>query len=147
MEEKLLEKFQANGHPNIQGSHKTTLEFTTAKNLTLQGDCIIGVDSQKACFNLSDQLKNILKEKNKFRVKITTDHHKDEFYGYGDPKLSLTHKEDMVFRKSNYICNRTIMIGCSKAAKDIDPLLIDELKNPEKIIKVEIFLVDTIEES
>ena len=38
-------KFSARGHENIRGVHKTTFEFTKEKELTLKGDCIIGVNA------------------------------------------------------------------------------------------------------
>ena len=38
-------KFKAYGHPNITAKHKTTLEFTKDKELSLRGDCIVGVKS------------------------------------------------------------------------------------------------------
>ena len=45
---------------------------------------------------------------------------------------SLTHEKDMVFRKSNYICNRTVLINCSKASSELNRDLIDKLKKTDK---------------
>lgn len=55
---------------------------------------------------------------------------KEVFYGYGHKKLNLKNKKDIVFRKSNFICNRTVLIKCSKAAKDLNRDLINEIKKP-----------------
>ena len=49
--------FNCYGHENITARHKTTLEFTKDRDLSLKGDCIIGV---KADFSLP-QLKNLIK--------------------------------------------------------------------------------------
>ena len=34
------------GHENILATHSRTIEITTDKKLTLQGDCIVGVGSK-----------------------------------------------------------------------------------------------------
>ncbi len=135
------EKFEANGHKNVRGTHKTTLEFTKDTDLSKNGDCIIGIRSQRSCLNLSGNTKTALHSGNKFLVRIAVNHLVDEFIGYGNPKLLLSNKEDMVFRKSNFICDRTIMISCTKAAKDIDRNLINLLKYPETKITVEIYSI------
>ena len=36
-------KFKAYGHENITARHKTTLEFIKDEDLSLKGDCIVGV--------------------------------------------------------------------------------------------------------
>ena len=33
------------GHKNILAKHRNTLEFTKDKDLTLNGDCIVGVNA------------------------------------------------------------------------------------------------------
>ena len=137
----LQEKFEAYGHKNIRGTHKTTLEFTKDTNLSKNGDCIIGIRSQQSCLSLRANTKLALHSGNKFLVRMTVNHLIDEFIGYGSPKLLLSNKEDMVFRKSNFNCNRTIMISCSKAAKDIDRNFINLLKDSETKITVEIFSI------
>lgn len=63
--------FFAYGHPNITAKHKTTFEFTKDSELTLAGDCIIGV---KADFLLSDIKKFISKLKSKkIRIEISVE--------------------------------------------------------------------------
>ncbi len=46
------------GHPNIRAMHEKTIELTKAKDITLRGDCIIGVNANKACIDLSNTIKN-----------------------------------------------------------------------------------------
>ena len=48
----IIEEIEFNGHPEVRGEHKTTMEITTEKHLTEKGDCIIGVNAKVAC-NLS----------------------------------------------------------------------------------------------
>ena len=59
-------KFTAYGHPNITARHKTTLEFTKDKELSLRGDCIVGV---KADFSLSE-IKKFIKSLKTNKIKI-----------------------------------------------------------------------------
>ncbi len=56
------------GHKNITAKHKTTLEFTKERDLSLKGDCIVGV---KADFDLLQLRKFIKSLKNNNKVTIT----------------------------------------------------------------------------
>ena len=57
------------GHPNITAKHKTTLEFTKDKELSLRGDCIIGVNST---FELKE-IKKMIKSGKKIKILIKVD--------------------------------------------------------------------------
>jgi len=50
--------------------------------------------------------------------------------------LILTHPTDIVIRKSDYICNRTLAIRADKSAKDLPRELAEKLKNPQQKINV-----------
>ena len=41
----MLITFKAYGHENIRATHNRTIEFTKHKELSVRGDCIIGVNS------------------------------------------------------------------------------------------------------
>ncbi len=58
-------KFNAYGHPNILATHKTTLEFTKDKEVSLRGDCIIGINSDFDLGKLKDFIKKTIKNYNK----------------------------------------------------------------------------------
>ncbi|MGQ4873782.1 MAG: DUF371 domain-containing protein [Promethearchaeia archaeon] len=128
---KILDKIEAYGHNNILCTHKTTIEITKDKTLSLRGNCILGVNASKACADLSPKLKDLIKKEKKVYVIIQINQKlKDTFYGYGHRKLTLKNNKDMVFRKSDYICDRTILINCSKSAKDLNRKIINKLKDP-----------------
>ena len=63
----MIYKFYAFGHPNIQATHKTTLEFTKDEYVSLRGDCIIGIDAD---FDLKS-LKKFIKTFKNNKVTIT----------------------------------------------------------------------------
>ena len=46
-----------NGHENILSLHKKTIEITKDSQLTVNGDCIIGVGSNLACIDLPENFK------------------------------------------------------------------------------------------
>jgi hypothetical protein len=55
---------------------------------------------------------------------------------FGSVRLILTHPTDMVVRKSNYICNRTLAIRADKAACDLSRRLVEKLKNQKQKVKI-----------
>ena len=48
----------------------------------------------------------------------------------GSAKLSLKHKKDIVLRKSDFTCTRTVGIHAENAAIDIPREMICKLRNP-----------------
>jgi len=57
-------------------------------------------------------------------------------YGKGNENLSFLSQKDLVVRKSNYVCDRTLMIFSNKAAADLSRELIKRLKNPNQKLEV-----------
>jgi len=128
-----IDKITAYGHPNILANHKTTVEFTKERTLTPKGDCIIGINADKSVQELSNELKSLTTKNKKIKCKIFTNNYEDEIIGRGHESLTLNHPSDIVLRKSNFICSRTLLINCNKAACDINRDLIRELQNNEKL--------------
>ncbi|HIH34933.1 MAG TPA: DUF371 domain-containing protein [Methanosphaera sp.] len=126
--------FFARGHENVTSLHKSTFEITTDESLTLKGDCIIGVKSGVTLNDLPEEIKDHIKTDNeKIELILETDNFSDKIVGYGSSKLTLDHPSDMVCRKSDFTCSRTLMINADKAAKDLDKNLINELKKGSKL--------------
>jgi hypothetical protein len=120
------------GHPNIRAMHEKTIELTRAKEITLRGDCIVGVNASKACSDLSDAFKRRLKEENSLvRMSLIVGEFVYGFTAYGSSSLILTDKHDMVIRKSRFVCPRTIAIRCSKASSNIPKSMVQLLKEPK----------------
>jgi hypothetical protein len=49
-------------------------------------------------------------------------------YAKGHPSLTLSHPGDIVIRKSKFICERTLAICATKAAKDFSREFIQKLR-------------------
>jgi hypothetical protein len=137
----LLEEFVVKGHENVRSTHKSTIEFTSDPHLTMRGTCILGLESPIGCLQLKETSKQELRGENKFLVKIQIATRVDEFIGYGHPNLTLTHPHDIVFRKSTYICDRTILLACNKAANDIDRDIVKSLQNPLNKATIQIYKI------
>ncbi|UCD02522.1 MAG: DUF371 domain-containing protein [Promethearchaeota archaeon] len=128
----ILDKIYAYGHENILGTHNTTIELTKDKRLTKEGNCIIGINATKACVDLSNELKIAIKNGKKIKIKLKIDDLQDCFYGYGDKDLKLLDKDDIVFRTSNYLSDRTVLINCTKSSSDLKRNLLEKIKIPSK---------------
>ncbi len=123
----------AHGHKNVRSTHRTTTEITKHPALGLNGDCIIAVGADKACADLGVEFRERLKKDNAvLEIKISAGGIEDTITASGSEKLLLTHTEDMVIRKSDYVCPRTLAIGADKASCDLDRRLIEKLKRPEE---------------
>jgi hypothetical protein len=133
-------KFLAKGHPNITSRHKTTFEVTMDTQMGRTADCIVGISSEASLDKLPMGLRKAIRnDKQIIRVLLETENSIDEIEGYGHPSLTLNHPSDIVCRKSNYICSRTLMIRADKAAYDLKRELVDDLKR-EKLLKVTIIV-------
>ncbi|MEM7825591.1 MAG: DUF371 domain-containing protein [Candidatus Aenigmatarchaeota archaeon] len=130
------EEIIAYGHPNITATHKTTFEITKAKEIGKDADCIIGIKANKACKDLSKEMKDGLKEGKRIEIKIIAGGVEDTVIAYGSPALKLNNPEDIVVRKSDFIDSRTLAILADKAAYDLKKELIENLKKPEAEIKI-----------
>ena len=133
----MKEEIVAWGHPNITAKHRTTLEVTKDENLTLRGDCIIGVRADKAICDIDDKIKNWLKLGYAVKIEIVLPQYglKDSLKAFGSSKMTFKHKTDIVVRRSDFVCDRTVAIKADKAAKDIDREIVELLRDPTTELK------------
>jgi len=129
--------FFAYGHKNVIATHKTTFEITKAGTLSRRGDCIVAVKSTKAAFDLPIEFKEAMrKERTQIIITIEANELKETIKAKGTPKLQLTHPTDLVIRKSDYVCERTLAIGADKASVDFSREFVKKLKHPRQTVKV-----------
>lgn len=135
-----IEKLKAQGHENISVKHPTTFEITKDDYLTKRGDCIIGIKADKSMRDFSEDFKKKLRKKEtKLEIILKCDKIKEKVIAYGHPSLTLSHPHDVVVRKSNFICSRTLAIRADKSARELDRKLIEKLqqgKNLEIELKI-----------
>ena len=120
------------GHENIRSNHKRTIEITKDSHLTPSGDCIVGVSANSCCADLPPLFKEKIRDpKTKIKITILVGEHEFTIVGNGHPDLNLTHVEDIVIRKSDFICPRTLAINCDKASDQIPRDMIKLLQVPK----------------
>ena len=120
------------GHKNIRSNHKKTIEITKESELTTQGDCIIGVNASSSCFDLPSSLKEKLRDpKSVVQFSIKVAQHEFILQGRGHENLTLTHTEDIVIRKSDFVCPRTLAVKCDKASDLLPREMVKLLQDPK----------------
>ncbi|MBI2650953.1 DUF371 domain-containing protein [Candidatus Woesearchaeota archaeon] len=136
--------FSCYGHKNIIAKHKTTLEFTKEKNLSLKGDCIVAVNSDFSLQGLKhfiDGLVNNLKNK---KIKITLEAItknkeaciKDTINAEINPNFNDS--KEIVIRKTGFVSQRTLAVNSDKSAFELKKELIEFLKNKSNKVAVTI---------
>ncbi|MCW4016127.1 MAG: DUF371 domain-containing protein [Candidatus Bathyarchaeota archaeon] len=129
--------FFAHGHKNVLATHKTTFEVTKEETLSKQGDCILAVKSTKTAIDLPVEFKKAAKKDDaQITITIEVDELKETVKAKGNPKLQFTHPTDLVVRKSDYTCERTLAIRADKAAVDFSRKLVEKLTDPNQTAKI-----------
>lgn len=135
-------KIKSKGHKNVSSLHRSTFEITKDVEIGPTADCIIGVGMDDSMLNFPQEFKDKIANSNtKIAVLLDTPNGHDEIVGWGHEDLTLTHPTDIVCRTSDFTCPRTLMIKSTKAARDLDLNLINDLKN-EEILDVTIKILD-----
>ena len=125
-------EIQFSGHKNIRSNHQKTIEITKESRLTPKGDCIVGVDATSCCNDLPQKLKDKLRNSDaKVSFSIRVGNHEVIIEGNGHPDLILTHNDDIVIRKSDFICPRTLAVKCDKASDLLPREMISLLQDPK----------------
>ena len=116
------------GHHLVIGNHPTTFEVTREDHLTKNGNCIIGISADKGCAGLSPAFKSVIA--NDDAVLITRLSSRDvtfEVRSRGSSRFTLDHPTDMVWRRSSFVCGRTIGILSDHGAATLPKALIANL--------------------
>jgi hypothetical protein len=120
------------GHPNIRSLHAKTIEITKDEHLTPRGDCIIGVKANKACADLDESFKHRLKSNlSVIKIEIMVGDESFIISGRGDERLSMLNSNDIVIRKTNFVCPRTMSVLCDKASSDVPRKLVRILQDQQ----------------
>jgi hypothetical protein len=120
------------GHPNIKLLHLKSIEITKDDHLTPKGDCIMGVKASKSCADLSAHVKHRLKSSSSVAtIEVMVGNELFVIEGKGDDRLTMVHSHDIVLRKTNFVCPRTLSVQCDKASSDVPRNLVEMLQDPE----------------
>jgi hypothetical protein len=111
--------------------------FTKDIHVSKKGDCIVAVAADKSVADLSVQFKGELRKPNaKLTIIIEAGDFIEEIKAHGSPKLCLCHPTDIVIRKSDYICNRTLAICADKSSIDLPREFVEKLQDPKQKVLI-----------
>jgi hypothetical protein len=111
------ERIRCRGHPFVRATHPTTFEVTTEDRLTRQGDCVIGIRADKGAGDLSAEFRRVLADDGAILVtRLTAGGVSVEICGRGSSRMTLEHPTDLVWRRSSFVCPRTVAILCDRTA-------------------------------
>ncbi|MDE1861529.1 MAG: DUF371 domain-containing protein [Thaumarchaeota archaeon] len=120
------------GHENIRSLHTKTIEITTEPNLTVNGDCIIGVRAASGCNDLPEKMKDLLRSsKSTITCAIVVNDYSFKIKGRGNDSFTLTNPHDIVIRKSSFVCPRTLAINCDAASDMIPRQMVKTLQDAD----------------
>jgi hypothetical protein len=124
------------GHPLVLGSHPTTFEVTREARLTKNGNCIIGIAADKGCRGLSSEFKQVLSHDDAVLYsRLSCGGVTAEVKSRGSSVFTLDHPTDMVWRRSSFICGRTIGILSDHVAVTLPkPLIANLVAGKEMVV-------------
>ena len=130
----LKEIIEAKGHENILATNQKTFEITKDFHLTKRGDCIVAVGANKSGSDLNREfIRALQREEAQLSISFKIDDDEVVVHARGNPNLTISHPTDLVIRKSNFICNRTLGIAANKTAYDFPRRIIKKLREIKQI--------------
>ena len=132
----MIYKFSAYGHPNILATHKTTFEFTKDDELSLNGDCIVGVNVDFDLKEIKKMINNSKNKKIKITIKTISKSKKIQEIIFAEVNPNFNDDKELVIRKTDFVSERTFAIKTDKAAFDLNRDLIRFLKDKKNKITV-----------
>jgi hypothetical protein len=125
------------GHPLVTANHPSTLEITCDRDLSLRGDCIIGVSADYGARDLPGEIRSLLCNDDAcIHTTLSCDGMTVEVQARGSSAFTLDHPTDMVWRKSGYVCGRTVAIHADIAARSIPREFVKSLREGCPLILV-----------
>ena len=105
------ESFVCRGHENVLSRHRSTFEVTKEENLTKAGDCIIAVGSDKGAADLSPEFKRVLAHDGAELITVLSiGDMSHTIHSFGSAAMTFTNATDLVWRRSGFVCPRTVGI-------------------------------------
>lgn len=135
------ERIVCRGHPNVTSTHPTTFEITTEPDLTPRGNCIIGVGADKGASDLSREFSGVLAREGSLLItRLSCGGQSVEVRSRGSPLITLVHPSDLVWRRSRFVCGRTIGIASDHTARMFPANLVGALQAGDEM-EVELIAV------
>ncbi|WP_115865733.1 DUF371 domain-containing protein [Halorussus litoreus] len=131
------EVIHARGHENVSAAHASTFEVTTDDYLMPAGDCILGIEADRAPADFDSEFVAACQhaeatitatfEVAESEAADDSDTHSETVTGRGDPDLTFENERSAVGRTSDFVDDRTILLGAEFAAEGFDRDLVAAL--------------------
>ena len=122
------EVIHAQGHENVSAAHASTFEVTTDDYLTPAGDCILGIEADRAPADFDEKFVAACQHADAtITATFETEEYAETVVGRGHPDLSFENDRSAVGRTSDYVDDRTILVGAEFAAEGFDRDLVAAL--------------------
>ncbi|WP_255197078.1 DUF371 domain-containing protein [Halorarius litoreus] len=122
------QRVHATGHEHVTAAHASTWELTSDDWLTPAGDCIIGVEAEPVPADFDSEFVDACQSHDAtIEATLRADGHEQVVRGRGHPDLTFENDRSMVARTSDYVDDRTVMVGADTAAEGIDRELVAAL--------------------
>jgi hypothetical protein len=90
------------------------------------------VRASKACADLDEALRRRLRSNDSVvRIEIMVGSESFVINGRGDERFTLQNPHDIVIRKTNFVCPRTMSVRCDKASSDMPRTMIKMLQDKD----------------
>lgn len=122
------EIIHAQGHKNVTARHESTFEVTTDEFLTPAGDCILGINADRAPADFDPQFTRACRDPDAtITATLETPDHVHKIHGDGHHDLLFSSPRSLVGRTSDYIDDRTVLINADGASANVNRGLIRDL--------------------
>ena len=129
------ETIRARGHANVRATHRSTLEVTTDTHLTPAGDCIVGVEADRAPAAFSPGFVGACRDDSaRIEATLRVDGAATSIVGRGDSGLTFGSDRAAVIRTSDYVDDRTVLVRADAAAADLNRELVSSLAGGAELI-------------
>jgi len=129
------EVIRCHGHPLVSASHPTTFEVTAEGTLTESGHCIIGIGADKGAAGLSQEFKEVLcHDDAELATTLVCGGIEIVVHARGSTAMTLDHPTDLVWRKSRFVCGRTIGICSDYVAATLPEELVALLRAGQPLV-------------
>ena len=124
----LVETVHARGHEHVSAEHASTLELTSDDFLTPAGDCILGIEADRVPSDFDEAFVAACRDAGaSITATIEAGDNAVTVTGAGHPDLTFESDRSHVLRTSDYVDERTVMVGADAAAGDVDRDLVSAL--------------------
>ena len=129
------ETVRARGHENVTARHASTFEVTSEDHLTPAGDCILGIGADRVPADFDPAFVETCRDASvTISATLEVDGRTETITGRGHPDLTFEDETSLVGRTSDYVDERTVLVGADGAAADLDRSVVRALSEGADLV-------------